>query len=133
MKAVDTNVLVRFLVKDDEQQAAIVHRLLNQYEEQKESLFVPVLVVFELLWVLEAVYGVEREEMVRSVNDLMVMPVFEFEQQSAVRAFLSSADQSSCDLSDLLIAHSAAAAGCDTTYTFDKKASKFDLFEAMTG
>lgn len=131
MKAVDTNILIRFLVNDDEQQAAIVHGLLNRCEKRQESLFVPLLVVLELLWVLQAAYGVEREDMIDSVNDLMAMPVFEFDRQSAVRAFLISARKSSCDLSDLLIAHSAATAGCESTYTFDKKASKFALFEAL--
>ena len=131
MKAVDTNILIRFLVNDDEQQAAIVHGLLNQYEERQESLFVPLLVTLELLWVLQAAYRVEREDIIDSVDDLMAMPVFEFDHQSAVRAFLTSARKSSCDLSDLLIAHSAAMAGCESTYTFDRKASKFDLFEAL--
>jgi predicted nucleic-acid-binding protein len=33
------------------------------------------------------------------------------------------------DLADLLIAHSAKIQGCETVLTFDKKASKFKLFE----
>jgi len=33
------------------------------------------------------------------------------------------------DLSELLIAHSANYEGCDKVITFDKKASKFELFE----
>ena len=84
-----------------------------------------------MLRVLEAVYEVEREEMIGSVDDLLSMAVFEFDQQTAVRAFLISARNSSCDLSDLLIAHRAAAAGCEVTYPFDKKAAKSKLFEIM--
>jgi len=45
MKAVDTNVLVRFLVRDDEKQAKAVYRKFKQAEANKEVLFIPVLVV----------------------------------------------------------------------------------------
>jgi predicted nucleic-acid-binding protein len=41
MKALDTNVLVRFLVKDDEQQAKTVYRLFKQAESKAEAFFIP--------------------------------------------------------------------------------------------
>ena len=47
MKALDTNVLVRFLVRDDEQQAESIYRIFKQAESDKEALFVPLLVVLE--------------------------------------------------------------------------------------
>ena len=52
MKALDTNVLVRFLVKDDEQQAKTVYRLFKQAESKAEAFFIPILVVLETVWVL---------------------------------------------------------------------------------
>ena len=56
MKALDTNVIIRFLVRDDKQQAEIVYRLFKRVERKNETLFVPLLVVLETLWVLESVY-----------------------------------------------------------------------------
>jgi predicted nucleic-acid-binding protein len=47
MKALDTNVLIRFLVKDEKKQAEIVYRIFKQAESEKEILFVPLLVVLE--------------------------------------------------------------------------------------
>jgi len=44
MKALDTNVLVRFLVRDNEQQAETIYRAFKQVESDKEVLFVPLLV-----------------------------------------------------------------------------------------
>lgn len=55
MKALATNVLVRFLVKDDEQQAQAVYRKFKQAEDKKEIFFIPVLVVLETVWALESV------------------------------------------------------------------------------
>jgi predicted nucleic-acid-binding protein len=74
---------------------------------------------------------VNRDEIIGAVNDLMSMPLLEFEQQGAVRAFVQSAKVTSYDLSDLLIAQSAKQGGCESTLTFDKKASRFEFFEKI--
>jgi predicted nucleic-acid-binding protein len=131
MKALDTNVLVRFLVKDDQQQSKAVYRKFKQTEVDKEVLFIPALVVLETVWVLESVYEVTRQEILDSLDLLLLMPILEFEAQSAIRSFVSSARENKTDLSDLLIAHSAKVAGCECVITFDKTASNFELFELL--
>ena len=131
MKALDTNVLVRFLVRDNEKQAKSVYRKFKEAETNKEILFVPVLVVLETIWVLESVYGVTRQEILDSIDELLLMPILEFEVQSVIRNFVSSARETKMDLSDLLIAHSAKYSGCECVITFDKRASNFRLFELL--
>ena len=78
MKALDTNVLVRFLVKDDEQQAKAVYRKFKQTEVNQEVLFISVPVVLETIWVLESVYEATRQEILDSVDDLLLMPILRF-------------------------------------------------------
>lgn len=131
MKALNTNVLVRFLVKDDEQQAKTVYRLFKQAESKAEAFFIPILVVLETVWVLEAVYETTRQEILDSIDELLLMPILEFEAQSAIRSFISSARENKTDLSDLLIAYYAKYSGCDSVITFDKRASKLGLFELL--
>jgi len=131
MKALDTNVIVRFLVKDDERQTKIIYRSLKQVESDKEVLFVPLLVVLETIWVLELVYQISRQEILESINDLLLMPILVFEAQSAIQGFVSSARENKVDLSDLLIAHSSKSSGCECVLTFDKRASKLELFELL--
>ena len=131
MNAVDTNILIRFLMRDDAQQANLAYRLLKETEQRDELLFVPVAVVLEMIWVLESAYHISREEIVASINDLLAMPIFMFETQTAVQKFTVSARQNDFDLSDLLLAHSAAHAHCSQVFTFDKKAAKFKLFALL--
>ncbi len=131
MKAVDTNVLVRFLVTDNEKQARAANEVIVIAESTAEVLYVPQLVILELIWVLGAVYDVGREDILQSINNLLAMPAFIFEKQNILRAFLVSAGQSNYDLADLLIAYSAKDSGCITTLTFDKKASRFELFTKL--
>jgi predicted nucleic-acid-binding protein len=120
MKALDTNVLVRFLVRDDEQQSKAVYRKFKQTEADKEVLFIPALVVLE-----------SRQEILNSLDQLTLMPILEFEAQSAIRRFVASARENKADLSDLLIAHYARVAGCECVITFDKTASNLELFELL--
>ena len=131
MKALDTNVLVRFLVRDDKLQAETIYRVFKKAESDREVFFVPLLVVLEIVWVLESVYKIPRQEILDSVNELILMPILKFETQPAILNFISSARETKMDLSDLLIAHSAKFSGCECVLTFDKRASNFRLFELL--
>jgi len=131
MKAIDTNVLVRFLVKDDEQQSKLVYRIFKQAEAAKTNFWVPLLVVLETLWVLDSVYKIPRKEILDSINEILLMPIFKFEAQSAIQRFLFFARKNKVDLSDVLIGCSTKLSGCEGILTFDKKASKFELFELI--
>jgi predicted nucleic-acid-binding protein len=129
MKAIDTNILIRFLIGDDELQAKKVYTIFKKAESEKKELFVPLLVILEMVWILESVYDIPRAKILDSINDLLLMPIFKFDQLSTLQQFVHSAQGNKYDLSDLLIAHSAKMNGCETVITFDKKASKFQLFE----
>jgi len=131
MKALDTNVLVRFLVRDDKRQAETIYRIFKKAESDREVFFVPLLVVLETVWVLESVYIIPRQEILDSINELILMPILKFETQPAILNFISSARETKMDLSDLLIAHSAKFSGCECVLTFDKRASNFRLFELL--
>jgi len=131
MNAVDTNVLVRFIVKDDMRQANTAYDLFRRVEKEREQLFIPIAVVLEIVWVLESSYNVSRTDIIAVISNLLAMPIFLFETQPMIQKFISSARENNLDLSDLLLAHSATHAHCDKVYTFDKKASKFKLFELL--
>ena len=131
MKGIDTNILIRFLVGDDEVQAKKVYTIFKKAELNKTELFVPLLVMVELIWVLESIYEITRTDILDAINELLLMPILNFEHQSALQQFSISGRGSKYDLSDLLIAHSAREQGCESVITFDKKASKFDLFELV--
>jgi len=131
MKALDTNVLVRFLVKDDERQSKIVYRAFKQAETDKSTFFVPLLVVLETLWVLDSVYKIARNDIIDSINEILLMPILKFEAQATIQHFIFHARENKIDLSDALIACTAKLSGCKSVLTFDKKASRFEPFELI--
>jgi len=129
--AVDTNVVVRFLVRDDEKQAALVYKRLKQAEVQKERLTVSLLVVLETIWVLESAYERTREEILESFSTLRQMPIFDFEASDVVEGMLRDGRDVKADLSDVLIAHSSKQLGCESGLTFDKQAAKLPFFHLL--
>ncbi|MBM3334420.1 type II toxin-antitoxin system VapC family toxin [Candidatus Sumerlaeota bacterium] len=131
MIALDTNVIVRFLVRDDEKQAQAVYARFRQAEAARERLFVPLLVVLETIWVLESAYDLSRDDILDAFEDLRRMPILEFEKDHLLQSLLSSGRKSRADLSDALIALSAEESGCLSGITFDKKASKAAFFRLL--
>ncbi len=129
MKGIDTNILVRFLIGDDKVQTKIVYKIFKNAELLKTELFVPLLVVLELIWVLESVYEISRKDIIDSIDELLLLPILQFEHQSILQQFVKNAYTNNCDLSDLLISHTAQYQGCEVVLTFDKKASKHRMFK----
>ncbi|MBI5141233.1 MAG: type II toxin-antitoxin system VapC family toxin [Nitrospirae bacterium] len=131
MKALDTNILVSFLVNDDQEQAERVKELFVQAESTGDRFFVPAVVLLELIWVLSAIYDHSRENILRGIHELSLMPILVFEDIEAVRQFVSESSSSGIDLPDLLIALKSRVCGCDTVLTFDKKAVRSGYFSAV--
>ena len=85
------------------------------------EIHVPILVIIELLWVLESAYEIDRKDIINSLDQLILMPIFNFEHLSAIQKFVVDSKNNNYDLSDLLIAHTAQSNKCSFIITFDKK------------
>jgi predicted nucleic-acid-binding protein len=130
--ALDANVIVRFLVRDDEKQARTVYARLKQAEAARETLFIPLVVVLETIWVLESAYNKSRKDILDSFEELQNMPILEFEKIQVLQTLISEGRKNNDDLSDLLIALAAQSYGCSGGITFDKKTAKFGFFRLLS-
>lgn len=120
MIALDTNVLVRFLVKDDEVQTRRVVGLMKRAQERNEVLYVSEVVLCELVWVLETSYGVGREEIAANMAKLLRARQLGFRNADLVARALDAYQIGRGDLADYLIREDAMLAGADVVATFDK-------------
>jgi predicted nucleic-acid-binding protein len=71
MLGIDTNVLVRFLVRDDERQFARAQRLLRREAERGEPVSVSHLVLLETEWVLRCRYGLSKVQILGAFSRLL--------------------------------------------------------------
>ena len=84
MATLDTNVLVRWLVVDDEVQAEVVAGLLASCAERNERLYVPLTVMLELEWVLRSRYRFEKASVLAALDGLMSASELAFQEEAAL-------------------------------------------------
>jgi predicted nucleic-acid-binding protein len=120
MIAVDTNVLVRFLVEDDPDQTAIAAAVVERAIDSAEPLFVPQIVLCELVWVLSHAYKFSRSEILNVLQQLRRGAQITLERSDEIRRAIESFATGRGDFPDYLIAERAAASGCTTVVTFDR-------------
>ena len=120
MKAVDTNILLRFLVRDDEAQAATAAAFFRK-RTTEDPAFVSLIVLAELVWNLRQRYGYPRATVNAKIAALLETAELVFEDETEISAIVNGTDRG--ELADHLIAYCARRAGCSSTVTFDKRAA----------
>jgi|SRR5580692_1011182 predicted nucleic-acid-binding protein len=123
MIGVDTNVLVRYFVRDDPHQTQAADELLDALSSEKPG-WICLIVLVELVWALRFPYRIERAKIVGTIEALLRARDVVLEQEATVRQALSLFRKSNADFADCLISLSARAAGCSKTVTFDKIAAR---------
>ena len=131
MIGLDTNVLVRYLTQDDPRQSELATDFLENTLTPERPGYIGLTVLCELCWVLEDCYGQTRAQLVAILEKLLSVAVLRLERPDIVREATGDLRGGSADFSDHLIARSNSAAGCETTLTFDKKASRSPGFSLL--
>lgn len=115
MKAVDTNILVRFVIRDDEAQVQLAMQVLV------EPCFISCTVLLETAWVLSSRYQLTREDLSATLNDLVRLPSVTVSNAEtigwAIERFAAGAD-----FADMM--HLVSAHGADGFVTFDRRLAR---------
>ena len=119
MIALDTNVLVRYLVEDDENETALAARLIDRSIVRGERLFVSDIVVCETVWVLSFSYKTARSEIVNVLRNLFRARHLEFAAVDQLVRALEDYSAGKGDFADYLIRQHAQAFECESVATFD--------------
>ena len=116
MTGVDTNILLRYIVRDEPTQAARAAREL----ERGERFLVGSIVLCEVVWVLETGYGFSRRDIAVTLERILATAQFEIEAKDLALAALDDFRRSTADFSDCLLGRRNRAAGAAETVTFDR-------------
>jgi predicted nucleic-acid-binding protein len=120
MRAVDTNILIRFITKDDPKQFAEVERLFEGCAQKQEQVFVSIPVTCELVWVLSSGYRQPKREIVSVLEFLLNDGLFHLDQAPLIQIALDRFRHGKADFTDYLVGAMAADAGCRDTLSFDR-------------
>ena len=113
MKAVDTNVIVRYLVADDPDQFRRANAVMG-----KEAVFIPTSVLLETAWVLSSRYGIDRGRIADRLRAVLGLPDVSVADPVAVDQALEWYERG-LDYADALHLALSIGSGCNGFLTFD--------------
>lgn len=131
MRGLDTNVIARFLLRDDAAQFRRAERLVAALAADGEAIHLDVIVLCELVWVLRTGYGRERREIADALDALLGAAPFTVDDREAVRTAIDRYRAGRGDFADYLIALRNQRTGCRDTVTFDRKLRPEDGFTTL--
>ena len=132
MIGIDTNLLLRLVVNDDERQSLAVERFIQQRSSADAPCYISNIVLVETVWVLETAYGFDRAMVADTLTMLFEVEQFDFESPEDVSAAVEAFRQSRVEFADCLLGRMNLLAGCEYTVTFDRKAAKLPGFKLLT-
>ncbi|MGL5510913.1 MAG: PIN domain-containing protein [Microcoleaceae cyanobacterium] len=121
VKGLDTNVIVRFLVQDDQAQWLIADQYIRQASENHQTCLINNIVLCEVVWVLRSRYQISRNHPITILENLLNTDIFIFENPDDIAWAIHQMKLGSADFSDYLIVRINQQYGCDETVSFDAK------------
>jgi len=131
MKALDTNVLIRYLVQDDPGQGRKAAAYIEGAAAADEQILISNIVLCETVWVLDAAYGYSKTEVQAALEKLLQSSTFQFETKDIVWRAFEEYRAVKADFADCLMGQVHRALGCEPTATFDSALRKLSTFQML--
>lgn len=130
MIALDTNVLVRFLVEDDPGESRRARKLIEEGLVQDQPFFVADVVLCEVVWVLRSNYRLPKGATLEILEKLLHAAQLTFSSSDRIARALRAFRSGRGDFADYLIREEARDFGYPTLATFDRDLLKEPGFVA---
>lgn len=131
MKGVDTNILIRYITRDDSVQTRRAKQFLEEECTPQDPGYVNVVVLVEMAWVLERLYDRTEDEIAQVLDRLLRVDRLRVESRDLVRSALTQYETTRADFADCLLGQLNQAAGCTETLTFDQAAATLEAWRAL--
>lgn len=131
MKGIDTNVLVRYIVQDDQKQSQQATRFIENECSEESPVFINGIVLCELVWVLETAYEYPRASIAIVIEQILKTRQFHIHEADILWPSLRGYKNDGADFADNFIAYLNAKKGCEFTVTFDKRAARLNHFKQL--
>lgn len=123
MIGLDTNVLIRYLTRDDESAFQLANDLIRSAELSGDSVVIGLAVLLETEWVLRSSYKLKKDRILAIFDGLLGRIDVRFDDEAVFETALRDWKNSSADFADAVIVAAYLQHGCTAIATFDRKAS----------
>jgi predicted nucleic-acid-binding protein len=131
MIGLDTNILVRYLAQDDPVQSPRATDVIEFCLTGRNLGFISVVAMVETVWVLDRAYGLADDEIAAAIERILQADTLAVEAEQEVFAAMIALKEGSGSFADALIGALGIKAGCSSTLTFDKTASRLPGFHLL--
>lgn len=132
MIGLDTNVLVRYIVRDDPVQTGIATTFIENHCAAHTPGFIGNIVLVELVWVLDRGYGYDKNSIIAVLKQITATAELKLENTGLVWQAIIDFQAGSAGFADCLLAVINQQFGCEVTYTFDRNAAKNAGFKLLS-
>jgi predicted nucleic-acid-binding protein len=123
MIGIDTNVIVRYLMQDDDEMGARAMQIFDELLSERAPGFVSVVAVAEVVWTLRSSYRVSKAMIASVIESLLASTSLVVEREEEVFLAMVALQEGFGEFADALIGALGRRAGCSHTITFDRDAA----------
>ena len=131
MIALDTNVLLRYIVRDDARQATAATKLIESSCTPESPGVIALVVMCELVWVLESGYRYRRDQVAGVLRLVLGSQDLRVERSDLAWQALNRYEAGPADFADYVIGLCGKEEKAEVTWTFDRRAAGSPLFKVL--
>jgi predicted nucleic-acid-binding protein len=124
MIALDTNVLLRYLVQDNPAQSSKATEIVERRLTKQHPGFVSLVCILEIAWVLQSLYKRSPAQIAGHIEMILAADTLVVQNEQEIYQAVIALRNKSGTFEDALIGALGAWWGCSTTLTFDQNAAK---------
>jgi predicted nucleic-acid-binding protein len=118
---IDTSVILRLLIKDDDIKTRAIVRLIKNAKERNLALYLLPVALLETVWVLEKVYGFGKTEVKQVVEAILNTPEFRIEMGIVFKKAIQTYAEKNIKFADAFMGYWGLEKGYTTVITYDEK------------
>lgn len=132
MIGLDTNVLIRYIVQDDEQQSQLATDVIENQCSVENPAFINEVTLCEIVWVLKRAYRYDKTIILTILKQLLSIDEVYISSHPAAWSAYYDYETGNADFSDYFIARINKLMGCPFTFSFDKKTCQNENFKLLS-
>lgn len=126
MRTIDANVILRYLTNDIPDQAKQAEELLKRVEEGNEDVFLPDIILADIIWILEGYYKQTREDIRQWIIAILSLQGLTFSDKDTALNALDIYVDKKVDWPDAFTASQMLQREITGIYSFDKHFDRID-------
>lgn len=118
---IDTNILIRILVKDDDIKRKACEKLLEKAKRKEVILYILPVAIIEIVWVLEKYYKLDKNVIRELVEAILNTPELKCEMEGVFKKAIKSYEEKNIKFADAVMGYWGIERGFSIVYTYDEK------------